>query len=281
MRVTVFAAGTCSAPEALVVRGAPWRRAAFPGGVVLVEHPDTGPVLLDTGFAPRQQAAASRRLASRALLALLHPTYSPTAADRLAGLGIAAADVRHVVLTHAHHDHLGGLLDFPRAAIHATPAALAALSHPPRGHAAAYLPALAPTDLAARLTPIGASAPVPPLLARVGLESVFALLPGMVAVPLPGHAVGQVGVWIEDAETADGRRGPLFVAADAAWRGAHIDPDDGAASLPRWAALAQEDRRAWAVTLVRLRALRRLAPDLPVVLTHDAATWPASAAREG
>ena len=275
MRVTVFAAGSCSAPEALVVRGASWRCGAFPGGVVLVEHPEAGPVLVDTGFAPRQRAAA-RTVAARVLLRLLRPRFAPTAADGLTARGIAPLDVRHVVLTHAHHDHLGGLLDFPSATVHATPDAVAALAHPPRGHAAAYFPVLAPADLAARLRPIDTPAPVPPLLARAGVEAAFALLPGMVAVPLPGHAAGQVGVLIEDAKMDGGRRGPFFVAADAAWRGAHLDPADGARAVPPWATFAQEDRRAWAETLVRLRRLRGLVPDLPVVLTHDAATWPSA-----
>lgn len=281
MRVTVFAAGACSAPSALVTRGASWRREVFPGGVALIDHPQVGPVLVDTGFATRERLAATA-IGARAFLALLRPRHVPTVAESLSARGVASPDVHHVVLTHAHHDHMGGLLDIPNAHVHATPGALTALRHPPRGHAAAYAAALAPPDLDARLRPIAAPAPVPPLLAAAGFDAAFALLPGTVAVPLPGHAAGQIGVWIDDAEAGDpaggtAYRGPLLFAADAAWRGQALDPDTGARSLPPWAWVAQESPRAWTETLRRLRALRRLAPSVPVVLAHDPATWPASA----
>ncbi len=236
-------------------------------------------MLVDTGVATRGQMMGAP-VAARRLHLLLRAGGTPSLADGLAARGLAPDDIRHVVLTHAHHDHMGGLLNVPGAAIHATPDAAAALRQPPRGHRAAYVAALAPPDFDTRLRPVTARAPVPPLLAAAGFDTAFALLPGLVAVPLPGHAAGQIGVWIDDAETGSGAdgtayRGPLLLAADAAWRACHLDPDTGARSMPPWARVAQESPRAWAETLRRLRALRRLAPSVPVVLTHDAATWPA------
>ena len=37
---------------------------------------------------------------------------------QVARLGYAPADVRHIVLTHIHFDHCGGLPDFPAASVH-------------------------------------------------------------------------------------------------------------------------------------------------------------------
>ncbi len=41
-----------------------------------------------------------------------------TAAHQINDLGYSRADVRHVVLTHLHLDHAGGLRDFPQAEVH-------------------------------------------------------------------------------------------------------------------------------------------------------------------
>jgi glyoxylase-like metal-dependent hydrolase (beta-lactamase superfamily II) len=59
-------------------------------------------VLVDTGFAA---AAGARR--GRTCLA------DPVTA--LAGLGVAPADVEHVVVSHLHYDHIGNLAAFPAA----------------------------------------------------------------------------------------------------------------------------------------------------------------------
>jgi len=61
--------------------------------------------LVDTGFS---EAAAQQR--KRTLL--IRP------ADALSKLGIAAASLKHVILTHLHYDHAGTLDDFPAATFH-------------------------------------------------------------------------------------------------------------------------------------------------------------------
>ncbi|MDF0749578.1 N-acyl homoserine lactonase family protein [Marinobacter sp. 71-i] len=61
--------------------------------------------LIDTGFG--REAAAQR---GRTLL--------QTPAEAVALLGIDAAEIRHVILTHLHYDHAGTLSDFPAAQFH-------------------------------------------------------------------------------------------------------------------------------------------------------------------
>jgi len=41
-----------------------------------------------------------------------------TAVRRITRLGYRPEDVRHIVLTHMHFDHCGGLPDFPQATVH-------------------------------------------------------------------------------------------------------------------------------------------------------------------
>ena len=57
LRLTLLAAGFCTAPEAAAVAGGRWRARRFPAGFALVEGHGAGPVLFDTGYAPRILAA--------------------------------------------------------------------------------------------------------------------------------------------------------------------------------------------------------------------------------
>ncbi len=61
--------------------------------------------VVDTGFT-RDMAAKRKR------------TYLRTPQEGLALLGIEAAQVEHVVLTHLHYDHVGTFHDFPKARFH-------------------------------------------------------------------------------------------------------------------------------------------------------------------
>lgn len=94
------------------------RDGAPPGPVTLVvptflvEH-DEGLVLVDTGLAP--DAAGDPAAAYGGIGARI--TFPPDLrVDRgLEAVGFAAADVTHVVVTHVHFDHTGGVGLFPHA----------------------------------------------------------------------------------------------------------------------------------------------------------------------
>lgn len=62
-------------------------------------------VLVDTGF--NEQVAAARG-----------QTWLGRPADCVKAVGVAPAEIRHVVLTHLHYDHAGTLEDFPGATFH-------------------------------------------------------------------------------------------------------------------------------------------------------------------
>ncbi|WP_454674151.1 N-acyl homoserine lactonase family protein [Achromobacter pestifer] len=64
-----------------------------------------GNVLVDTGF-----SACSARSRNRAFT--LHPETA------LARLGLAPADIDHLILTHLHYDHAGNVEAYPQAQVH-------------------------------------------------------------------------------------------------------------------------------------------------------------------
>jgi N-acyl homoserine lactone hydrolase len=78
----------------------------------LIEH-DDGLVLMDTGFAP--DAAQDAVAAYGEIGEQIEFTPAQRVDAQLAALGLAPGDVTHVVVSHVHFDHTGGLFLFPQA----------------------------------------------------------------------------------------------------------------------------------------------------------------------
>ena len=88
----------------------------------------SGLVLVDTGLGTADYAAISSRLGRAFAYGYARPSINPALAAirQVAALGFDPRDVRHIVQTHLDLDHVGGLSDFPWAAVHVHEAELAA-----------------------------------------------------------------------------------------------------------------------------------------------------------
>ena len=264
MKLRLLEAGSCLAPERVMRRDGRWARVRVPAGVALIEHPSEGVVLVDTGYAPRSFDAARARWDARAFARLVPPSVGPdtSAAGRLRVFGIAPEAVAHIVVTHFHADHAAGLRDFPNAAYHFLPDALGPVRRARIGERAAFPASFLPDDFDHRARPIHARVLLPSALAP--FADGVAVLPGIVGVPLPGHAPGHLGVAFESDA------GPVLIAADAAW---HLDVVRDPRLMSGLGMLVQHDRAAYRATLGHLHALSDRRPDLRIVLLHDARSW--------
>jgi glyoxylase-like metal-dependent hydrolase (beta-lactamase superfamily II) len=215
--VHLLQAGSCRHPEAMARQGASWKPAVFPALATLILHPRIGPVLFDTGYDPAF-FAATRSFPER-LYRWATPVDLPergAVADQLDGFGLEPADIRAVIISHFHGDHVAGLHAFPRASIFCARAGLTEVRERGRlsGVRRGLVSGLLPPDLESRArffedfprTALGAE--LAPFEAGADLFGDGS----MIAVPLPGHCPGHWGLV---ARGEDDRR--HFLIADAAW----------------------------------------------------------------
>jgi glyoxylase-like metal-dependent hydrolase (beta-lactamase superfamily II) len=247
----LFETGFCLHPEASSRAGASWKACEFPAMVALLRHPARGWILFDTGYG-QAFIDATRRLPERAYRWVTPVSWTPqqSAVARIHALGIDPADIKSILISHFHGDHVGALGDFPQADPWCAHPAWSDLHARSRLSALAYglLPALAPLHLQRRLQFYEDQIKVrlPPALAP--FDAGFDLFKdgSILAVPLPGHAPGHFGVCFYD-----GHRW-IFLVADAAWS---IQAIIDNAPPPRWATYFLGETQTYRRTLAALHAL--------------------------
>jgi len=84
----------------------------------LLIETSSGLVLVDTGFGSRDYSAPSLKMRFFLHYMGVLRNLEETALFQVKALGYDVKDVRHIIQTHLHVDHAGGLADFPWADIH-------------------------------------------------------------------------------------------------------------------------------------------------------------------
>jgi len=206
-------AGHCLAKESEAIQGGRGQKIKFHALWGLIEHPEKGWILYDTGYTERFYEA-TRSYPSKIYAQLVKTTIEEkdTVKAQLEAHGISALDIRHVIITHFHADHVGGLLDFPNAQFYASRKALEyTLSLSTMfAFSKGVLKELLPTDLSERTILVDE---VCPKTSHPILGEMYDLFEdeSLYLVPLPGHAAGQMGVLLETQQC------PYFLIADACW----------------------------------------------------------------
>ncbi len=241
--------------EGFSVRGGSLSK-SFTSGLAafLVEHPH-GRVLIDAGVG--RDVSSHLKTTPRLMQALASLELKQATIDALAARNLRPPDLRGIILTHSHWDHVSGLEDLREVPVWLTPEELAhARSDDPGGKLYRQLETRGPFELHDLTFTDAAYGPFP-------RSQDFFDDGTIVVVPIPGHTPGSIGVFINlSAE----RR--FLVIGDTAWTREGVD---WPAEKP-WLARRMVDHDAAEVRtqLVLLHQLQRANPDLVIVPAHDA-----------
>lgn len=259
MRVEMFNSATIAAPGRLFDRTRSWERVGLSVRFGLFEHPDLGLTLVDTGYGARCYGAGAGKSFGLWLYTLIFRAelHAEGQVQRvLANKGFVPEDVKTIIVSHLHADHISELKSFVNARFIASRAAYqtikqagwrATLSH-------GTFSELLPKDFASRLDPVE---DLPTIELPHGLGQGWELVPGDVAlVPLEGHAVGHFGVYWH-AEN-------ILYAVDAHWVLSALEAGEPLFGLPRQIA---SDTAAAEQSLDRLRAFKSAGGT--IVLCHE------------
>nr|WP_314844268.1 MBL fold metallo-hydrolase [uncultured Microbacterium sp.] len=253
-RLRHYVCGSTSHDLGHLMRGAEKGAREFPSGVFLYDAADGRRVLFDTGYATGRWRTGWRGVVYRRLLPPRVSTEDDVAA-RLRADGVDPASVTHVVLSHLHPDHVGGVRRFPQATFVVSEGMLRTLRSPRlrTGVLTGLLPPWFPDP---HTVVLGEADFTPVDVSGVTLRAHDLLGDGSYLIlDLPGHADGHQGALVE-------RR--VILAGDAAWGSDLLDDADRLTRLPR---AVQHEPREYATT-ARVLA-QTAAGGIRVVCSHD------------
>ncbi len=215
--LNLLQAGSCTQYEKFAITGGAFRKIEFPAIFGLIHHFQFGYILFDTGYSDRfyQLTSTFPNLAYAKITPVrIDPDQSAVA--QLHQLGIAASEIKQIIISHFHPDHIGGLRDFPQAQFIYKRSAYQSLIRKKRiaALASGFLPGLLPENFETRSRDIEKY----PVISLPEQYAPFCCAydilgdGSLLLVDLPGHAQGQLGLFLTT------KRGRYFLISDACWQ---------------------------------------------------------------
>lgn len=240
-RLLVLDAGTCRLAESRVRRGGTDAQTVIPMPMFAIDTED-GWVLFDTGCDPRVVTDPEGTWGRLARAFQVEMTEDDHPLHRLRSIGVGASDVAHVVVSHLHMDHAGGLRFFPHSRIHVQKTEYRWALHPDKVAGAGFLR----SDFDH------------PELTYELHEGDAEIVPGVHVVLTDGHTPGHQSLVV------DLPVGRFLLTGDAAYERRQLDrlvpppvtTDDGAAVR----------------SLARIRAFE-VRDGATILVNHDQKTW--------
>ena len=239
---TLYHCGYCTNNLGILFRIVLWEKRNFPASVLRICHKDFGEILYDTGY--------SEDIFRRGIFLWFYRFILPVCFkkgdridEKLALDGISRENVKIIILSHNHPDHIGGLSCFPKYELIAFKEVLK------------QIPVM--SNVKSRREP-------KKLMEDHFLcgyfQRVYDLFGdgSVIGIRLDGHCKGQMGLWIPDLK--------LFLAADAGWGRDLVRHTLNMRLVPR---LIQRNFFQYKDTLGRICRMKKDYPWIQVFFSHD------------
>jgi len=206
-------AGFCLAKESHAIKGGSNTDIKFSALYGLIYHEQQGWILFDTGYTKRFYKA-TKYFPNKiyALLTKVSIESNQEVKEQIRNFNLNCSDIKHVIISHFHADHIGGLKDFENATFYCGRKAFIQAKNINRyfGFTKGVLKSLIPDDIEKRLTFIeDIGKPLHDDIFNFKYDlfndsSIF-------CYDLPGHAEGQIGIELKT------KKKKYFLIADACW----------------------------------------------------------------
>ncbi|MFY8022095.1 MAG: MBL fold metallo-hydrolase [Bacteroidia bacterium] len=259
IKIELFASGFCEAHEKVVNPKKGLKKLRFYAVWALIHVPDLGYIMFDTGYSHHFKNA------TKFFPEILYKFATPVqlqeedkAIEILRKKGIHHSEIKYIIISHFHADHIAGLKDFPQAklicskdAYHQTKQ-VKGLNAVSKG----IIHKLIPNDIKDRIVLIEDISSQ--TTNEFGItEYTWTQIPNFKLLLLPGHAKGMLGFYDEDSN--------LLFATDAAW-----DEDCfNKGMMPLQVVKIFID--SWSDlkdTMEKLSRMKQAKPELKIVFTH-------------
>ncbi len=257
-RFWLFHCGYAQIPRKMIIGDGGWGRIRMPFLCGVAEHRQLGPLLFDAPYGHEGPSNIGTLVGSLLERTSLVFREEWSVVPRLEELGLKAADLSNVLMTHLHYDHTGAMKTLAHTSFHVSEREWTFAHQASSGRSAArgYMR----SDFSALEPCVELYEPIPHLADSTEGLDLFG--DGSVEMFfLPGHSPGHCGYRIHVDE------GPaIFFAGDAAFTIPQIHGEQTLGLLPKTVATSMGGVE------VSLRALRRHLGDHPddiPVVCHD------------
>jgi len=259
IKYQLFEAGYCRHCERMTMKKGGWHQCQYPSICALIHHPEKGYILFDTGYSERFNLL-TRKFPASLYRRLTPMTLPKSLKEQLIAIDIMPEEIKYIIISHFHADHIGGLCDFPNAQFIAHPEAIEDIRSKKglKALLSGFLPRLLPDNFYDRLqfpkTEIKLDNHLSPF--KYGMD-VF-LDSSLIAIPLPGHAKGQIGLYFKSfVET--------FLVADSCW---HEETFKTLSYPSELTYLVHHDKKAYKQTIRKLHQLHLANQDIDIIPSH-------------
>ena len=246
--VKTYYCGYCANQLHIMFKNTPKEMRRFYAAAVLFQH-NGDHYLFDTGY--------STRIYEGDWHAKIYNRIIPTFCTEQDGLkqqllndGINPADIKGIILSHLHPDHIGGLIDFPDCKIFISRNTYCAFQKPKLLDL--IFKELFPQDFNSRVEILDFSEKYEEYKAHEGYNLMGDK--SVILIEVSGHANGQIGMLLPEYNT--------FYAADSAWG---TDLLDKPLKFP--ARLLQNDYEEYQKTINRIKKMQ--ATGINVIMSHE------------